>query len=104
MNKIAMLNDKLRKEGVGHGMLVVTSGVAEASNGSAIVRAVREFDDFCAENDPYKEHNFGKVTISGENYFWKIDYYDSPKCTWGAEDPADESTFRVLTIMRADEY
>jgi hypothetical protein len=39
-------------------------------------------------NDPYSEHDFGKVTVDGVDYFWKIDEVPAP----------------VLTLMRADEY
>ena len=39
------------------------------------LRAV--YDEFTEDNDPYKEHEFGKCTVEGTDIFWKIDYYDT---------------------------
>jgi ParB-like chromosome segregation protein Spo0J len=50
------------------------------------------------------EHDFGKVVIDGQDFFWKIDYYDHTLC-FGSENPVDPNvTTRVLTIMMASEY
>jgi len=54
--------------------------------------------------DPYGEHDMGRFTVSDEDYYWKIDYYDRG-LEFHSPDPADpEVTIRVLTIMRVDEY
>ena len=54
--------------------------------------------------DPYGEHDMGRFTVGGEDYYWKIDYYDR-NLEFHSPDPADPSvTIRVLTIMRVDEY
>ena len=50
------------------------------------------------DNDPYGEHDFGKVTISGEDYFFKVDYYDATYQFY------EQDGHRVLTIMHSDEY
>lgn len=69
-----------------------------------IVQAMQKFRNFCPENDPYGEHDFGKISVEDGEYFWKIDYYDldyrflSPD----AADPA--VTRRVLTLMKTDEW
>ncbi|MEW8490194.1 MAG: DUF3768 domain-containing protein [Candidatus Thiodiazotropha endolucinida] len=34
------------------------------------VRAVREFHTFTPDNDPWHEHDFGSVELSGEKLFW----------------------------------
>lgn len=70
-----------------------------------LIRLVRCFDQFTPDNDPYSEHDFGRVTLDdGEDYFWKIDYYD-PTLTRHSDDPASpNATRRVITIMRSDEY
>ena len=59
---------------------------------------VQGFNDFNENNDPWEEHDFGKVVIDDEEYFWKFDYYDN-EYKYFKEDGN-----RVLTIMRADEY
>jgi uncharacterized protein DUF3768 len=70
----------------------------------AVRQAVRDFDTFTEENDPYGEHDFGALDFDGKRFFWKIDYYDT-NLQYRSEDPADtEKTDRVLTIMLADEY
>ena len=69
-----------------------------------IWRRVAAFDAFNADNDPHQERDFGAIDhpVAGR-VFWKIDYYDS-SYEFGAEDPADPSTKRVLTVMLAEEY
>lgn len=67
---------------------------------AAIIVAVREFDAFTPDNDPYGEHDFGALDLGGERYFWR-----DRSLTVGSTDPTDPAvTMRVLTIMRADEY
>jgi hypothetical protein len=105
MNKIAFLNDGLRRT-FARGKVVMTQGVASLAEEAQtqVLEGVRHFDDFNAENDPHGEHDFGSFDVAGVTYFFKIDYY-SPDMQGGSEDPADpEKTVRVLTIMRADEY
>ncbi len=69
-----------------------------------LVAAVKTFDAFSEDNDPYGERDFGAVELEGERYFWKIDYYDR-SLRFGAEDPCDISeTVRVMTLMHASEY
>lgn len=59
----------------------------------------------CAYNDPENAHDFGAFKIGAQRLFWQIDYYTDSSCTYGSEHPADPSkTFRVLTVMLAEEY
>ena len=68
---------------------------------AAALAAVRGFDNFTVDNDPYGEHDFGCVAVSEEKVFWKIDYYDLTLC-YGSNDPADPAqTARIITIMLA---
>ena len=93
-------NDRARKSlGVGC-MFLNTMGVGALSDEeqSRLREAVENFDDFNEENDPYNEHDFGKITMDGTNYFWKIDDYGEDYASHGA------SHRLVLTLMRADEY
>ncbi|MDW9525875.1 DUF3768 domain-containing protein [Sinorhizobium meliloti] len=103
--RIRELNDELRTT-FGTGRVILTSGVQvldEAAR-AELLRAVQQFNDFTAGNDPYGEHDFGRVVVRGEGYFWKIDYYDND-LQYQSPDPADATiTTRVLTIMREDEY
>lgn len=102
---IAALNDALRTTFQG-GQVLVTTGVQQSDRMADILEAVRCYDFRRADrgNDPYGEHDFGAVTVLGEKYFFKIDYYDL-QLRYHSLDPADPKvTRRVLTIMRADEY
>jgi hypothetical protein len=105
VNRIRELNDAFRTTLTG-GCVMFTNGVnaLDAQTQSSLLRRVAEFTEFKADNDPYGEHDFGKIEIEGESYFWKIDCYDK-SLESGSPDPSDPAvTTRVLTIMRADEY
>ena len=103
--RIRTLNDQLRQTHVG-GRILMTQGVMSMGPEGVVgaMLAIAKANDFNEDNDPYGEHDFGAVTVSGHRIFWKIDYYDRT-LTAGSPDPADESvTTRVLTIMLASEY
>jgi len=95
--EIAKKNDQLRRTFIG-GRVMLTSRVEADPNLDKIIEAVKNFKDFNADNDPYLERNMGKITISGEDYFFRIDYYD-PTYQFYEQDGN-----RVLTIMHSDEY
>ena len=102
---IAKLNDAFRQTFVG-GRVMLTEGVnaLDTTNRLELLRKVQQFTAFTGDNDPHAEHDFGKVEIDGQGFFWKLDYYDLT-LTAGSEDPANPTvTTRVLTIMRTDEY
>ncbi len=104
--RIRELNDRFRMTCEGKGSVKITAGVqAEGKDFIvAALEAVRTFNAFSDENDPWGEHDFGAVEINGEKVFFKFDYFD-PTCTKGSENPANEGiTHRVLTIMLASEY
>ena len=102
--KIAALNDGYRKRG--HFML--TDGIKARDDVEAIIEAVRSFNDFGRKNDPYGEHDMGKIewpstrTVHGAVIFWKIDYYDLNLQYYC--DPLSAYCNRVLTVMLASEY
>lgn len=103
--RIARLNDELRKHGRG-GTLVVTRGVATLEDYCPLKlkAALAAYDAFDPDNDPHGERDFGDLEIFGADLLWKIDYYDS-ECCFGSDDPADPNqTHRVLTVMLASEY
>lgn len=90
------------------GRAAMTRGIASLDPFSQveICASVRDFDGFNPDNDPYGEHDFGSIDhpIAGK-VFWKIDYYADASCRFGSEDPSDLSqTYRVLTVMLADEW
>ena len=110
--RIRELNDQFRTTGSG-GRIFITRGIMALPDFQmlSIIEGVRTFDAFTQDNDTHGEHDFGAFTNQGEKIFWKIDYYtpnsdgeldvDGP----GSDDPANaEETFRVLTIMLAEEY
>ena len=109
-------NDRFRKAmpspaGV-PGQVMMTSGIQALCNDEAepnkhlpaLFEAVRSFDDFSEDNDPYHDHSFGAFDFRGEKVFWKVDYFDR-SLKWGSPDPANPAlTHRVLTLMLASEY
>ena len=99
-------NDLFRKTGFEGGTLLVTAALK--AKGSEFVRraleAVRSFDDFTEDNDPWGEHDFGALRIDDQKVFWKIDCFD-PTLSHHSENPANAAlTHRVLTLMLAEEY
>ena len=103
--KIAALNDWARQTFMDCRVVIIqgiqTLGEATTAD---ILQAVQSFDAFTADNDPYGEHDFGKITHAGVDVFWKWDYYDLD-FTMHSPDPTDTTvTARVLTIMLAEEY
>ncbi|WP_417822371.1 DUF3768 domain-containing protein [Terasakiella sp.] len=104
-NKIAQLNDLLRKEGIG-GRVMITQGIQSLSTETRtnIFKAIREFSNFTKDNDPYGEHDFAALTVDGERINFKMDYYDK-SLQYASEDPADPTiTERVMTVLLASEY
>jgi hypothetical protein len=104
-DRIRALNDQLRQN-FGNGHAVLTTGIAAlgADAVARIVKTIEVFDDFCHDNDPHQEHDFGSFEAEGHTIFFKIDYYDSTM-THLSPDPADPAvTKRVITIMLAEEY
>jgi hypothetical protein len=95
----AILNDQFRKLGFG---VTITNGAAMLPDVIGLMTAIRAYDEFSEDNDPYLEHDFGSLAWHSEKVFWKIDYYDSQlKCY---EDPLSGGCKRILTVMLASEY
>ena len=107
-NKIAELNDKLRQNifhsGKDKVVLAREFSLLPFDEQLRILTQVKEFKDFNEGNNPYGQRDFGKIEHNGEDYFFKIDYYDND-LVFGSEKPEDENiTTRVLTVMKASEY
>lgn len=103
--RIRILNDKLRTQGIG-GRILITQGIQNLSPDTLakVMPTIRQFDNFNEGNDPYGEHDCAAVEIDGIRIFWKIDYYDQ-SMRGGSPDPTDPKvTERVMTIMLAEEY
>ena len=96
-NPISRKNDALRRTFMG-GRIVLTDSVRQSDNLKDILQAVKTFDNFTPDNDPYNEHDFGKFTINSTDYFFKIDYYDENYEYYKKDGN------RVMTIMMAEEY
>jgi Protein of unknown function (DUF3768) len=104
-DQIRILNDRLRKN-FDEGMAVITNGVAALGVDAVarIVKTIGVYDDFCHQNDPHEEHDFGVFEADGSTIFFKIDYYDRT-LTHHSSDPADPTvTSRIITVMLAEEY
>ncbi|MBK8009715.1 MAG: DUF3768 domain-containing protein [Rhizobiales bacterium] len=105
VDRIRELNDQLRKSLTG-GRVLMTPGIVALGPESVerIVKAITVFDDFCTENDPYTEHDFGALDVEEKKVFFKIDYYDKAFRNH-SPDPSDPAvTERVITLMLAEEY
>jgi len=100
------LNDAFRCQGEGRGSIFVTEGVSAEGQEfvAAAVAAVRAFDTFTEDNDPWGEHDFGAVVLGGQKLFWKIDPYDLDLNAHSTNPANPGVTHRVLTIMLASEY
>jgi hypothetical protein len=101
---IAALNDRLRKTFTG-GTVMITHGIRslDPQEQSRIIAAVRAFDAFTGNNDPYGEHDCATLTVGGMPAMFKIDYYDTAM-EYASPAPWDAAqTRRVLTVMLADE-
>lgn len=108
LSKTAKLNDQLRQNlfTPGSNRVFVSEGVSSLPylERVLLLDKVQKFNGFNPDNDPYLEHDFGRIEHNGINYFWKIDYYNKTMDV-GSEAPSNpDITTRVLTIMRADEY
>lgn len=103
--KIANLNDEARQSLTGC-RVFLTRGIHALGESAVrmIIAKVQAFDEFTEANDPYGEHDFGKIELFDHCIFWKFDYYD-PDMQMASLDPADPTiTARVLTVMLANEY
>jgi hypothetical protein len=103
--RIARLNDRLRKMGMG-GQILITRGVQSLAGFDPVqlVKALASCHDFDEHNDPHGERDFGGLDLFGAELLWKIDYY-SPDMMFGSGNPADPAvTHRVLTVLLAEEY
>lgn len=74
---IRSLNDQLRTTFSG-GRVMMTQGVNALANETIakVLRAVRDFDGFGEDNDPYGTHEFGMFELDQNRIMFKIDAYD----------------------------
>jgi hypothetical protein len=98
-NEIARLNDEFRRT---TRELFLTQGIQALPDIHGLVTAIRQFNTFTPDNDPYGEHDFGVITWHNERTYWKIDYYDQ-QLQNGCE-PLSPECRRVLTVLLASEY
>ena len=95
---LCLLNCNVRVDGV-YGQLVFTRNAIDilGENLAVLLVAIAKFDEFNEGNDPHGEHDFGKIELFGETWFWKFDYYDRKLQYFGHE-------VHVLTVMNANDY
>jgi hypothetical protein len=104
-NRIAALNDRARQT-FADCRVCITPGLQALGDEMlhTILLAVQKFNKFTPDNDPYEEHDFGKIEVGEHMIFWKFDYYDLD-LSMHSPDPSDPTvTARVLTVLLADEY
>src|SRR5271157_2965839 len=75
--RIRNLNDELRTTGSG-GKTYLTRGLIEkgADFIAKATAAVRAFDAFSDDNDPWQEHDCATLDVDGERVMFKIDLYE----------------------------
>ena len=103
--RVRDLNDQLRKHRIVE-RVVMTQSIAALGQEMVmrVDQAVRAFDVFTADNNPYGEHDFGTVQVEEHVVMFKIDYYDID-LQYASPDPTDPGvTCRVMTIMLGNEY
>ena len=106
---IAQQNDAFRRMPVMHpsvGRWVMTAAICAEGETfcDEVIAAVRDFDAFTEEMDPYGEHAMGRVEVQGKAVWWKIDLYDR-NYEYGSPSPAEiTETRRVLTILFPSDY
>ncbi|WP_425624906.1 DUF3768 domain-containing protein [Agrobacterium radiobacter] len=106
--RIRELNDELRTKGHAlNGRFVAVGGLINEDQEKRlrVFEAAAAFDAWTTGDDPYGEHDFGKFTVDGEDFMFKIDYYAIGDEAHGSEHPEDQATtIRVLTLMYAEDY
>ena len=73
-DRIRALNDLFRQTSQG-GQILMTHGVSNFNPETIgrIAEAVKNYNDFSEDNDPYGEHDFGSFEIDEHKLFWKIE-------------------------------
>jgi len=103
--RIRELNDNLRRTFMG-GRIMLTIGFSDLPNlvKARAIAAIRSFDNFNEDNDPYGTHEFGGVEIDDYTVWFRIDYYDH-SLEYGSPDASDPNvTTRVMTLLLPSEY
>lgn len=98
-SEIAHKNDVFRKLGFG---VTMTCGAAELPDVTGLMQKIRDYNDFTEKNDPYHEHDLGRLDWHGDTVLWKIDYYNDKLSCF--EDPLSPTCKRIMTVMLAEEY
>lgn len=67
------------------------------------IRDFTDFTNFTEDNDPWGEHDFGKLALDGHELCWKIDYLDL-SLMYGSPDPRDSARTRRLPTVCSWQY
>lgn len=109
--QIQQLNDRLRKTlPRTKDMIVIMGDLSEEESAvqNAAYQAVRAFDGFTEDNDPYGEHDSGTVSVKigdrEEKIMFKIDYYDLDLRFHSPDAANPDVTRRVMSIFFARDY
>ena len=103
MSSLSILNDKARQNLNNYSLSQAVQGLNEESL-QQLLEQVKTFNEFSEDNDPWDEHDYGRIEFEGNTYLWKIDYYNK-NMTGHSPNSADDSvTRRIICVMRSDEY
>ena len=103
--RIRELNDTLRRTFMG-GHVVMTQGFSglPSSTKAKAIAAIRSFDGFNEDCDPYGTHEFGTVEVDGETVWFKVDTYDLDLLYHSPDASDPKVTKRVMTLLLPSEY
>lgn len=105
--RIRRINDALRiRGGTRFGVTHLSAGIAAVGPAFATraLAAVRRFDAFAPDDDPFGEHEFGTLVVDSVPILFKIDYYDLDLHRHSRDNANPKVTRRVMTVMLAEEY
>lgn len=97
LSPTAKKNDLLRSTFIGC-RVVVSEALHRSSKKEDVISAVRSFNEFNKDNDPYGEHDCAFFEVDSERFYFKFDYYDDNYEFY------KEDGNRVLTIGFASDY
>lgn len=90
---VAELNDAFRRDPY---PVLISRDLVDLPDREDLYQAVRNYDNFNEDNDPWGTHDMGFIDWHGIDTMWVIDVYNADFSEGG--HPLDPESRRVLTI------